>query len=61
MGVGWTPLNSAAPTHASYRTGSKTAPDLVIRSRALARRATWSVGPDLGSDHLLMITDCMIV
>ena len=44
-------------THAaSYRTGSKTAPDLAVCSRATARRA-WSVGPDLGSDHLPMVTE----
>ena len=55
--MGWTPLNSGEPTHASYRTGSKTAPDLAVCSRALARRVSWSVGPDLGSDHLPMITE----
>ena len=51
------PLNSGVPTHASYRTGSMTAPDLAVCSRAMAMGATWSVGPDLGSDHLPMVTE----
>ena len=55
--VDWTPLNSGEPTHTSYLSGSKTALDLAVCSRALARRATWRVGPDLGSDHLPMITE----
>ncbi|XP_043220268.1 uncharacterized protein LOC122380836 [Amphibalanus amphitrite] len=55
--VGWTTLNSGEPTqtHVSYRNGSQTAPDLIACSDDLARRATWHLGPDIGSDHLPMV------
>ncbi|KAF0304847.1 putative RNA-directed DNA polymerase from transposon BS [Amphibalanus amphitrite] len=53
--VGWLPLNSGEPTHSSYRSGSSTAPDLAACSSGLARRASWRLGPDLGSDHLPMV------
>ncbi|KAF0287013.1 putative RNA-directed DNA polymerase from transposon BS [Amphibalanus amphitrite] len=53
--VGWSPLNSGEPTHSSYRSGGSSAPDVAVCSRALARRSTWRVGPDLGSDHLPML------
>ena len=55
--VGWTTLNSGAPTFMSYRTGSRTAPDVVACSSRLARSAQWRLGPDLGSDHLPMLVE----
>ena len=55
--VNWTTLNSGEPTHVSYRSGSQTAPDLVASGASLARRSTWCLGPDLGSDHLPMIVE----
>lgn len=55
--VGWTTLNSGEPTHVSYRNASQTAPDLIACSDDLARRATWRLGPDLGSDHLPMVAE----
>ena len=55
--VGWIPLNNGAPTLISYRTGSKTAPDLAACSGELAGRASWSTGTDIGSDHLPMIVE----
>ncbi|KAF0290571.1 putative RNA-directed DNA polymerase from transposon BS [Amphibalanus amphitrite] len=51
----WLPLNTGEPTHTSYRSGCNTAPDVACCSRTLARRTRWSVGPDLGSDHLPML------
>lgn len=54
-GIGWGPLNTGAPTFTSYRTGGHSAPDLVACSADLARRASWTTGPDLGSDHLPMV------
>ncbi|KAF0301519.1 putative RNA-directed DNA polymerase from transposon BS [Amphibalanus amphitrite] len=54
---GWVPLNSGEPTFASYRSGAQTAPDLAACSAPLARRAVWSLGPDLGSDHLPMVVE----
>ena len=53
--VGWTSLNNGDPTFLSYRTGSRTAPDLAACSTGLANRSTWQLGPDLGSDHLPML------
>ena len=53
--VEWTALNTGEPTHSSYRSGGSSAPDAAFTGRALARRVTWSVGPDLGSDHLPML------
>ena len=53
--VGWTPLNTGEPTFTSYRSGSHSAPDIAACSAALARRASWATGPDLGSDHLPMV------
>ena len=47
--AGWAPLNSGEPTFASYRSGGQSAPDLVACGATLARRARWSLGPDLGS------------
>ena len=55
--VGWTPLNSGEPTFASYRSGGLSAPDLAACSGSLARRARWSIGQDLGSDHLPMVVE----
>ena len=55
--VGWKPLNDGSPTFASYRTGSQTAPDLAACDHSLARRISWRVGPDLGSDHLPMVME----
>ena len=51
----WSVLNNGEATFASYRTGSRTAPDLATCSASLARRTTWKIGPDLGSDHLPML------
>ena len=53
----WRPLNTGSPTFTSYRSGSHSAPDLAACSAALARRACWSTGPDLGSDHLPMVIE----
>ena len=59
--VGWVPLNSGEATFASYRSGAETAPDLAACSAALARRARWLTGPDLGSDHLPMVVEIRAV
>ena len=56
-GVGWRPLNTGPPPFTSYRSGSHTAPDIAACSAALARRATWSTGPDVGTDYLPVIVD----
>ena len=53
--VDWLPMNSGEPTHASYRSGGGSAPDVALCSRSMARRSCWRVGPDLGSDHLPML------
>ena len=53
--VDWLPLNSGEPTHATYRSGGGSAPDVALCSRSLTRRSSWRVGPDLGSDHLPMV------
>ena len=51
--VDWRVLNSGAPTRAGYGDGTRlTAPDVALAHRNLARRCTWTVGEDLGSDHL---------
>ena len=55
--AGWTPLNNGSPTFASYRTGGQSAPDIAACSRSLAQRARWSLGQDLGSDHLPMVVE----
>ena len=55
--IGWTTLNSGEPTHTSYSSGGHSAPDLAACGAALAPRVTWSLGPDLGSDHLPMLLD----
>ena len=55
--VGWATLNSGEPTFASYRTGAQSAPDLAACAASLSRRATWRLGPDLGSDHLPMVVE----
>ena len=47
----WSVLNSGAPTHADYR-GNTGAPDVTVCTRDMARRCAWSIGDDLGSDHL---------
>ncbi|KAF0299012.1 8-oxo-dGDP phosphatase NUDT18 [Amphibalanus amphitrite] len=41
----------------SYRSGGQTAPDAAFCSPSLARRTKWSIGPDLGSDHLPMLLE----
>ena len=55
--VGWVPLNSGAPTFASYRSGGQSAPDLAACSADPARRAKWTLGEDMGSDHLPMVVE----
>ena len=55
--VGWTTLNSGEPTHVSYRHGGQSAPDVAVCSAALAPRVVWSLGRDLGSDHLPMLLE----
>ena len=55
--VGWTTLNSGAATHASYRSGAQTTPDIAACSSTLAPRVAWTLGPDLGSDHLPMLLE----
>ncbi|KAF0308183.1 LINE-1 reverse transcriptase [Amphibalanus amphitrite] len=55
--VGWSPLNSGDPTLISYRTGGQSAPDLAACGPELAVRTRWSLGPDLGSDHLPMVIE----
>ena len=53
---GWTVLNDGSPTHADYR-GNTGAPDVTLCNRALARKCTWSIGEDLGSDHLPQLVE----
>ena len=48
---GWSVLNSGAPTHADYR-GNTGAPDVTACICDMARSCVWSIGDDLGSDHL---------
>ncbi|KAF0305717.1 putative RNA-directed DNA polymerase from transposon X-element [Amphibalanus amphitrite] len=49
----WRVLNTGAPTRAGYGESSRlTAPDVALAHRTLAGRCTWSIGTDLGSDHL---------
>ncbi|KAF0288070.1 putative RNA-directed DNA polymerase from transposon BS [Amphibalanus amphitrite] len=55
--IGWTTLNDGRPTFTSYRSGGQTAPDAAFCSPSLARRTKWSIGPDLGSDHLPMLLE----
>ena len=53
----WQALNSGAPTRAGYgEDATLTAPDIALAHRDLARRCTWVVGTDLGSDHLPQVT-----
>ena len=51
------PPQQRGPTFASYRSGGQSAPDLAACSAVLARRARWSLGEDLGSDHLPMVVE----
>ncbi|KAF0312085.1 hypothetical protein FJT64_001801 [Amphibalanus amphitrite] len=55
--IGWTTLNDGRPTFTSYRSGGQTAPDAAFCSPSLARRTKWSIGPDLGRDHLPMLLE----
>ena len=55
--VSWTPLNSGEPTHASYRSGEQTAPDVAACSASLTRRGSWTLGRDQGSDHPPMLLE----
>ncbi|KAF0303793.1 hypothetical protein FJT64_024266 [Amphibalanus amphitrite] len=48
----WTALNNGEPTRAGYGTGPLTAPDVALCHQNLALRSSWSIGSDLGSDHL---------
>ena len=49
-------LNTGAPTRAGYGKGSRlTAPGVALAHRDLARRCTWELGEDLGSDHLSQV------
>ena len=52
-------LNDGAHTRTSYR-GNLSTPDAVFCHRDLAGRCSWSVGPDLGSDHLPMVTSVLM-
>ncbi|KAF0303168.1 RNA-directed DNA polymerase from mobile element jockey [Amphibalanus amphitrite] len=53
--TGVTTLNDGSHTRTSYR-GQPSTPDAVFCHRDLARRCTWAVGTDIGSDHLPMVT-----
>ena len=53
---GWTPLNREL-THISYCHGGQLTLDVAVCSTALAPRAVWSLGQDLGSDLLLMLLE----
>ncbi|KAF0287890.1 RNA-directed DNA polymerase from mobile element jockey [Amphibalanus amphitrite] len=55
----FTTLNDGAHTRTSYR-GNPSTPDAVLCHRDTAGRCAWSVGPDLGSDHLPMITTVLM-
>ena len=49
----WTTLNSGATTCVGYGNRTRqTVPDVTMCHRNLARTCTWSLGEDLGSDHL---------
>ena len=49
----WRAFSTDAPTRAGYGEGSRlTAPDVALAHRDLARRCTWELGEDLGSDRL---------
>ncbi|KAF0304735.1 putative RNA-directed DNA polymerase from transposon BS [Amphibalanus amphitrite] len=49
----WQVLNSGTPTRAGYGEDARlSAPDVTLAHSDLARRCTWEVGTDLGSDHL---------
>ena len=49
----WRVLNSGAATRAGYGEDAHlSAPDVSLAHRDLARCCTWTVGTDLGSDHL---------
>ena len=50
----WEILNSGEPTRAGYGEGALTCPDVALCHRSTAARCSWSVGADLGSDHLPM-------
>ena len=56
-GRGWSVLNDGRPTFTSYRSGGQTAPDVAFCSPTLSQRCTWSIGTDLGSDHLPMLPE----
>ena len=44
------------PTYIDYRTGKPSCLDICLVSSNLAQNSTFSVGPDLGSDHRMIIT-----
>ena len=48
-------LNDGSHTRTSYR-GNISTPDAVFCHRDLSRRCTWTVGVDIGSAHLPMVT-----
>ena len=52
---GWSILNGCRRNFTSYRSDGQTAPDVAICSPSMSRRCTWTIGPDLGSDHLPML------
>ena len=57
----WIALNSGVPTCTGYGERTRlTAPDVTLVHRDLARRCTWSVGEDLGSDHLPQVVTAVV-
>ncbi len=45
-------LNNGEPTHVNRATGGLSTPDVAIVNNTWATKAEWTVGEDLGSDHL---------
>ncbi|MEM9976946.1 MAG: reverse transcriptase family protein, partial [Cyanobacteria bacterium P01_D01_bin.2] len=57
----WRILNNGAATRASYGVETRlSAPDIAMAHQDLARRCTWSVGTDLGSDHLPQVVSVSV-
>ena len=56
----WDVLNDGSATRAGYREGRLTAPDVILAPRDMARRCTWRLGDDLGSDHLPMVVSVTV-
>ena len=57
----WQVLNTGEPTRNGYGEEAHfSAPDVALAHSDLARRCTWQVGADLGSDHMPMVITASI-